>query len=54
MKRNVCTIPTKGFNVETVSPVKGVTFTVWDVEGRDKNRPFWKHYLQNTEGTFTI
>ncbi|XP_022315497.2 uncharacterized protein LOC111119544 [Crassostrea virginica] len=46
----VNTIPTIGFNVETVSPVKGVSFTVWDVGGQDRIRPLWSHYYQNTEG----
>ena len=50
LNENVCTIPTIGFNVETVSPTKGVTFTVWDVGGQDKIRPLWRHYFQNTEG----
>ena len=50
LNENVCTIPTIGFNVETVSPTKGVTFTVWDVGGQDKLRPLWRHYFQNTEG----
>lgn len=46
----VSSIPTIGFNVETVSPVKNVSFTVWDVGGQDKIRPLWKHYFHNTEG----
>ena len=46
----VSSIPTIGFNVETVSPVKNVNFTVWDVGGQDKIRPLWKHYFHNTEG----
>ncbi|XP_022315496.2 uncharacterized protein LOC111119543 [Crassostrea virginica] len=46
----VSTIPTIGFNVETVSPVKGVSFTVWDVGGQGHFRSLWKHYYQNTEG----
>lgn len=50
MKKVVCTIPTTGFNVETVSPMKGLTFTVWDVAGQDKVRPLWRHYYQNTDG----
>ncbi|XP_061181637.1 uncharacterized protein LOC133190170 [Saccostrea echinata] len=50
LNENVCTIPTIGFNVETVSPVKGVSFTVWDIGGQDKIRPLWKYYFQNTEG----
>lgn len=50
LNETVSSIPTIGFNVETVSPVKNVTFTVWDVGGQDKIRPLWKHYFHNTEG----
>ncbi|CAF0954341.1 unnamed protein product [Brachionus calyciflorus] len=50
LNENICSIPTIGFNVETVSPVKGVTFTVWDVGGQKKIRTLWKHYFQNTQG----
>ena|SRR3990167_7703970 len=35
----VTTIPTIGFNVETV----------WYVGGQDKIRPIWRHYYQNTQ-----
>jgi len=45
----VTVIPTIGFNVETVS-YKNVNFTIWDVGGRDKIRPLWRHYYQNTNG----
>ena len=34
----VTTIPTIGFNVETVE-YKNISFTVWDVGGQDKVRP---------------
>jgi len=44
----VTTIPTIGFNVETVE-YKKVSFTVWDVGGQDKIRPLWRHYYQNTQ-----
>lgn len=50
LNETVATIPTIGFNVETVSPSKGVSFTVWDVGGQDRIRPLWRHYFQNTEG----
>ncbi|XP_055955764.1 ADP-ribosylation factor 6 [Patella vulgata] len=50
LNETVCTIPTIGFNVETVSPVKGVTFTVWDVGGQEKIRTLWRHYYQNAQG----
>merc|ERR1711870_176385 len=39
----VTTIPTIGFNVETVE-YKKINFTVWDVGGQDKIRPLWRHY----------
>ncbi|KAG8138677.1 hypothetical protein E2320_001474 [Naja naja] len=44
----VTTIPTIGFNVETVE-YKNISFTVWDVGGQDKIRPLWRHYFQNTQ-----
>lgn len=50
LNETVSSIPTIGFNVETVTPVKNVSFTVWDVGGQDKIRPLWKHYFNNTEG----
>ena len=45
----VTTIPTIGFNVETVE-YKNISFTVWDVGGQDKIRNLWRHYYQNTQG----
>uniref|UniRef100_A0A3Q3E2D7 ARF GTPase 5 n=1 Tax=Hippocampus comes TaxID=109280 RepID=A0A3Q3E2D7_HIPCM len=44
----VTTIPTIGFNVETVE-YRNISFTVWDVGGQDKIRPLWRHYFQNTQ-----
>lgn len=44
----VSTIPTIGFNVETIRHNKFV-LTVWDVGGQDKIRSLWKHYFQNTD-----
>ncbi|KAI4330264.1 hypothetical protein MLD38_028564 [Melastoma candidum] len=49
----VTTIPTIGFNVETVE-YKNVGFTVWDVGGQDKIRPLWRHYFQNTQGLIFV
>ncbi|GLU13513.1 hypothetical protein SLE2022_301460 [Rubroshorea leprosula] len=49
----ITTIPTIGFNVETVE-YKNVSFTVWDVGGQDKIRPLWRHYFQNTEGLIYV
>lgn len=50
----VNTIPTIGFNVETVQPVKNVSFTVWDVGGQDKIRPLWRHYFVGCEGLIYV
>ncbi|PRP77388.1 ADP-ribosylation factor [Planoprotostelium fungivorum] len=49
----VTTIPTIGFNVETVQ-YKNISFTVWDVGGCDKIRPLWRHYLQNTHAVIFV
>ncbi|XP_043264777.1 ADP-ribosylation factor 2 [Colletes gigas] len=49
----VTTIPTIGFNVETVE-YRNICFTVWDVGGQDKIRPLWRHYFQNTQGLIYV
>jgi ADP-ribosylation factor protein 1 len=45
----VTTIPTIGFNVETITAAN-VNITTWDVGGRCKIRPLWRHYYANTSG----
>jgi len=47
------TIPTIGFNVETVQ-YKNISFTVWDVGGQDKIRPLWRHYYAGTDGLIFV
>eukprot|EP00465_Bigelowiella_longifila_P000686 CAMPEP_0185280738 /NCGR_PEP_ID=MMETSP1359-20130426/66319_1 /TAXON_ID=552665 /ORGANISM="Bigelowiella longifila, Strain CCMP242" /LENGTH=180 /DNA_ID=CAMNT_0027876075 /DNA_START=32 /DNA_END=574 /DNA_ORIENTATION=+ len=49
----VTTIPTIGFNVETVE-YKNINMNVWDVGGQHKIRPLWRHYYQNTEGLIFV
>ena len=49
----VTTIPTIGFNVETVR-YKNVDFTMWDIGGQDRIRPLWRHYYTNTEVTHIL
>lgn len=44
LNQDITTIPTVGFNVETVT-YKNVKFNVWDVGGQDKIRPLWRHYF---------
>ncbi|XP_069490666.1 uncharacterized protein [Ambystoma mexicanum] len=54
LNETVTTIPTIGFNVETVEPMKNVSFTVWDVGGQTKIRALWKHYFTNTDGLLFV
>ncbi|KAB0344377.1 hypothetical protein FD754_021303 [Muntiacus muntjak] len=49
----VTTMPTTGFNVETVE-YKNISFTVWDVGSQDKIQPLWCHYSQNTQGLIFV
>ncbi|SPP88025.1 ADP-ribosylation factor 1-like [Drosophila guanche] len=49
----ISTIPTIGFNVETVE-YKNINFTVWDVGGQVKIRTLWKHYFVNTQGLIFV
>ncbi|XP_075923843.1 ADP-ribosylation factor 6-like [Petromyzon marinus] len=42
------TVPTVGFNVETVS-YKSASFSVWDVGGQHKIRSLWRHYYTGTQ-----
>jgi len=49
----VNTIPTIGFNVETVR-YKKVDFHVWDVGGQDKIRTLWRHYYEGANGLMFV
>merc|ERR1712083_196989 len=49
----VTTIPTIGFNVETVE-YKNINFTVWEVGGQEKLRPLWRYYYQNVDGIIFV
>ena len=53
LNQPVTTIPTVGFNVETVT-YKNVKFNVWDVGGQDKIRPLWRHYFSGTQGLIFV
>ena len=54
LNETVVTVPTVGFNVETVQPTKNVSFTVWDVGGQKILRDLWKHYYQGCDGLLFI
>ena len=49
----VTTIPTIGFNVETVHH-NHLSIDCWDVGGKDKIRPLWRHYYENTQGIIFV
>ena len=44
----VTTVPTIGFNVETVK-LNRDEITVWDVGGVDRIMPLWRHYFEYLE-----
>ncbi|PIK39811.1 putative ADP-ribosylation factor [Apostichopus japonicus] len=50
----VTTIPTIGFNVEEITPVPGLTLTVWDVGGQETIRKLWRHYYIGAEGLIFV
>lgn len=47
------TIPTIGFNVETVQ-YKNIKFQVWDLGGQTSIRPFWRCYYPNTNAVIFV
>lgn len=49
----VQTIPTIGFNVETIKH-NNSNLTIWDVGGCDKIRPLIRHYFENTKGIIFV
>uniref|UniRef100_A0A0X3NUT8 ADP-ribosylation factor 6 n=1 Tax=Schistocephalus solidus TaxID=70667 RepID=A0A0X3NUT8_SCHSO len=53
LRDSVSTIPTVGFNVETVTYGK-LRFNVWDVGGQEKIRPLWRHYYTGTQGLIFV
>ena len=53
LNETVNTIPTIGFNVETLQ-YKNIEFNCWDVGGQDKLRPLWQHYFTNTQGLIYV
>lgn len=49
----VATIPTIGFNVETLK-YKGFNMNIWDVGGQTRIRELWRHYYHNTQGLIFV
>ena len=49
----VSTIPTIGFNVETVT-YKNIKFQVWDLGGQTSIRPYWRCYYPHTQAVIYV
>ncbi|XP_055356471.1 ADP-ribosylation factor-like protein 1 [Paramacrobiotus metropolitanus] len=49
----VTTIPTIGFNVETVT-YKNLKFQCWDLGGQASIRPYWRCYYANTDAIIYV
>ncbi|KKA29779.1 hypothetical protein TD95_005169 [Thielaviopsis punctulata] len=49
----VTTIPTIGFNVESVT-YKNLHFNVWDLGGQTSIRPYWRCYYANTAAVIFV
>ena len=50
---HTATVPTLGFNVETVS-YRNIEFMVWDMGGQDKIRQLWSHYYEGTQALIFV
>lgn len=53
LNETVNTIPTIGFNVETLQ-YKNLEFNCWDIGGQFKLRNLWQHYFENTQGLIYV
>jgi small GTP-binding protein len=53
LNETVNTIPTIGFNVETLQ-YKNLEFNCWDIGGQFKLRNLWQHYFENTQGLIFV
>ena len=49
----VTTIPTIGFNVETVE-VNNISLTVWDVGFRDRVLPLYRHFYESSDAVIFV
>ena len=53
LNETVNTIPTIGFNVETLQ-YKNLEFNAWDIGGQHKLRSLWAHYFDNTDALIYV
>ncbi|CAC5393741.1 ARF1_2 [Mytilus coruscus] len=52
--RNSLTIPTIGFNIHTINPLKGVHFNLLDVGGGEKVKVTWNQYYGDAAGILYV
>src|SRR3990167_1268644 len=52
-KECIRTIPTIGFNVETIQMNK-INLTVWDIGGQNKIRSLWEHYYEGSTAVIWV
>mmetsp|Transcript_18915 Transcript_18915/g.64091 ORF Transcript_18915/g.64091 Transcript_18915/m.64091 type:complete len:185 (-) Transcript_18915:196-750(-) len=50
---NIQTIPTIGFNVETLQ-YRNLRFQVWDLGGQTSIRPYWRCYFPSTDAIIFV
>jgi small GTP-binding protein len=53
LNETISTIPTIGFNVETVQ-INKINLTMWDVGGQNKIRPLWRHYYEGSNALIWV
>ena len=53
LKETATTIPTIGFNVETIN-YKNLNMTIWDLGGQDHIRKLWYHYYEGNNGVIFV
>ena len=51
--QNLNTIPTIGFNVETIE-YKNLSMMIWDLGGQEKIRILWHHYFEHNHGIIFV
>ncbi|XP_071485813.1 uncharacterized protein [Diadema antillarum] len=54
LNKTVQTIPTIGFNEETIATNRGQSFVIWDIGFHDRLRQLWHHYYYNTAGIIYV
>ncbi|XP_043940491.1 ADP-ribosylation factor-like protein 11 [Protopterus annectens] len=50
LNRTIGTIPTIGFNVETLEPIQSMSLIVWDLNYGAKRKHLWKVHFRDADG----